>query len=75
MLILREKAWDQGSSSVVPSLPGFQQHFKINSGTNASEIRNFVSIIYLGYTVGCILSFFINDRVGRLWSFRLYITV
>lgn len=28
--------------------------------------------MYIGCGVGAALSFFINDRVGRLWSFRLY---
>ena len=59
----------------MPSLPGFQQHFKISSGANAKQIRNFVSIVYIGYAVGAALSFFINDRIGRLSSFRLYIVI
>ncbi|KAG5750544.1 hypothetical protein H9Q70_006814 [Fusarium xylarioides] len=64
--------WDQGASSVIPSLPGFQNHFKIISGSNADEIRVFVSIVYVGFGVGSALTFFINDRIGRLWSYRLY---
>lgn len=65
-------AWDQGSASVITLLPGFQQHFGIDSGTIASNIQKFVSIVYIGYAVGAALSFFINDRIGRLWSYRLY---
>ncbi|EXK36441.1 hypothetical protein FOMG_09617 [Fusarium oxysporum f. sp. melonis 26406] len=64
--------WDQGASSVIPSLPGFQNHFKIISGSNADEIRVFVSIVYVGFGVGSALTFFVNDRIGRLWSYRLY---
>ncbi|KIW17036.1 hypothetical protein PV08_04227 [Exophiala spinifera] len=67
--------WDQGSSATIPSLPGFQHHFGISSGTNAQAIKNFVSIVYIGMATGALLSFFINDRVGRRWSYRLYITV
>lgn len=67
--------WEQGSSSVVPLLPGFQHHFGISSGTNATAIRNFISIVYAGGGVGALLSFFMNDRIGRLWSLRLYIGV
>ncbi|KAI5461691.1 general substrate transporter [Mariannaea sp. PMI_226] len=67
--------WDQGSSSVVSLLPGFQHHFGISSGTTPSDIKTFVSIIYIGYALGAALSFFINDRIGRLWSYRLYILV
>ncbi|KAG5659680.1 hypothetical protein KAF25_002239 [Fusarium avenaceum] len=64
--------WDQGASSVIPSLPGFQNHFHIASGTNADQIRVFVSIVYVGFGVGSALTFFINDKIGRLWSYRLY---
>ncbi|ETS86653.1 hypothetical protein PFICI_00481 [Pestalotiopsis fici W106-1] len=67
--------WDQGASSVMPSLPGFQQHFNIKSGTNANEIRNFISIVYIGFGFGSGLTFFINDRLGRIWSYRLYTLV
>ncbi|KAI1613516.1 general substrate transporter [Exophiala viscosa] len=67
--------WDQGMASAVPTLPGFQQHFGISSGSNAKAIRNFVSIVYIGYATGSLVSFFINDRLGRLWSYRLYLAV
>lgn len=68
-------AWDQGSSSVVPSLPGFQEYFGISSGSDAKLISNYVSTVYIGCGVGAGLSFFINDRIGRLWSLRLYMSV
>ncbi|KAF4461053.1 quinate transport, partial [Fusarium albosuccineum] len=67
--------WDQGSSSVVPSLPGFQKQFDIESGAKADDIQNFISIIYIGYAVGAAASFFVNDRIGRRWSFRLYTAI
>ena len=59
----------------MPSLPGFQKQFDIDSGANADAIRTFIAIIYIGYGVGSALTFFINDRVGRIWSFRLYTLV
>jgi MFS family permease len=55
-------------------LPGFQEHFGLGTGSSALKIRNFISIIYVGAGVGAALAFFINDRWGRLWSFRLYAT-
>lgn len=70
-----DTAWDQGSSSIVPSLPGFQRSFGITSGANAAQISNFVSFVYLTAGVGAGLSFFINDRIGRLWSLRLYMAI
>lgn len=57
------------------SLPAFQKHFGIDSGTDAKAIRNFVSLVGVGDFIGAALSFFINDRVGRLWSYRIYILV
>ncbi|KAL5362545.1 general substrate transporter [Aspergillus floccosus] len=68
-------SWDQGSTSVVSSLPGFQKQFDIESGAKASDVQNLISIIYIGYAVGAACSFFINDRIGRRWSFRLYTTI
>ncbi|KAH7129492.1 general substrate transporter [Dactylonectria estremocensis] len=67
--------WDQGSSSVVPSLPGFSSAFGIASATNPKEVTNFISFVYLTAGVGSGISFFINDRIGRLWSLRLYFAV
>jgi MFS family permease len=31
--------------------------------------------VYIGDAAGAALSFFMNDRIGRLWSFRLYTTI
>lgn len=56
-------------------MPGFQRQFNIESGAKASDIQNFISIIYIGYAVGAAASFFINDRIGRRWSFRLYTAI
>ncbi|KPM37052.1 hypothetical protein AK830_g9525 [Neonectria ditissima] len=64
--------WDQASAASVPSLPGFQKHFQFHSGNSALELRNFISIVYIGAGVGAGLSFFLNDIIGRRWSFRLY---
>lgn len=72
---LTDAAWDQGSSSVVPSLPGFEAEFGLSSGTNANEKANFISFVYIGAGIGAALSFLTNDRIGRLWSFRLYMLV
>lgn len=56
----------------MPSLPGFQKDFGITSAANPTQISNFVSLVYVGAGVGSALCFFLNDRIGRLWSFRLY---
>lgn len=67
-------AWDQGSSGTIPILPGFQEHFGFGN-SNAGELRYFVSIPFAGAGVGALLSLFINDRIGRLWSWRLYTAI
>ncbi|KAL3476506.1 general substrate transporter [Aspergillus californicus] len=64
--------WDQGSSATIPSLPGFQEDFGITSATNPGQVSNFVTFVYIGCGTGAALSFFLNDRVGRLWAFRIY---
>ncbi|CAH0034761.1 unnamed protein product, partial [Clonostachys rhizophaga] len=69
------KAWDQGAASVISTLPSFQKQFDLTSGAAASQIRDIVSFVYLGQAAGSALSFLINDRIGRLWSYRLYLSI
>ncbi|KAI6803984.1 general substrate transporter [Hortaea werneckii] len=64
--------WDQGSAGTVATLPGFQEAFGISSSSSPTQISNYVSLVYIGCGFGAAASFFINDRLGRLWSFRLY---
>ncbi|RYP67727.1 hypothetical protein DL769_005691 [Monosporascus sp. CRB-8-3] len=37
-----------------------------------TTISNLISFVNIGAGVGAFLSFFLNDKVGRLWSMRLY---
>lgn len=60
---------------MVPSLPGFQQDFGITSATNPTQVSNFISFVYIGAGVGAGLSYFLNDRIGRMWSYRLYMGI
>lgn len=39
---------------------------------NKTTISNLVSIVNIGAGVGAFFSFFLNERIGRLWSMRLY---
>lgn len=64
--------WDQGSSSVLPSLPGYEAFFHVSTGANANLIKNLVSLVYIGYAIGSAFTFLINDRIGRRWSYRLF---
>lgn len=65
-------AWDQGSASTVSSLPAFREQFGISADAGASSTKYLVSLVYVGDAAGAAMSFFINDQIGRLWSFRLY---
>jgi MFS family permease len=67
------QTWDQGTAATVPSLPGFQAHFGLDS--DADQVSTFVSIIYIGYAVGTAASFLLNNRIGRLWSYRVYVAI
>ncbi|KAL3485484.1 general substrate transporter [Aspergillus germanicus] len=67
------QTWDQGTAATVPSLPGFQTHFGLDS--DADQVSTFVSIIYIGYAVGAAASFLLNNRIGRLWSYRVYVAI
>ncbi|ERS97291.1 uncharacterized protein SPSK_02437 [Sporothrix schenckii 1099-18] len=67
--------WDQGSASVLPSLPGYDAFFHVSTGADAGRIRDLVSLVYIGYAIGSASTFFVNDRIGRLWAYRLYALV
>ncbi|CBF80575.1 hypothetical protein AN8448.2 [Aspergillus nidulans FGSC A4] len=54
---------------------GFQEQFDFDSGNSALANRNFVSIVWVGAGVGGGASFFLNDILGRRWSFRLYAAI
>ncbi|KAH8586380.1 putative transporter [Bisporella sp. PMI_857] len=69
------KTWDEGSAASVPSLPGFQQAFGITSAKNPQAVSNFISFVNITCGLAAFFSFFVNDRIGRLWSLRLYLTI
>ncbi|KAL3431910.1 hypothetical protein BDV09DRAFT_206298 [Aspergillus tetrazonus] len=50
-------------------------HFDFDSGNSALANRNSVSIVWVGAGVGGGASFFLNDILGRRWSFRLYAAI
>lgn len=70
--MIEQPGWDQGSVSTITSLPGFQHAFGISSATDPTTVSNFISLVYVGASVGAALTYFINDVWGRLWAFRLY---
>ncbi|KAI9151508.1 Quinate permease [Paramyrothecium foliicola] len=62
------QGWDEGSAASITSLASFAREYQIDDST----ISNIVSLVNVGAGVGAFLSFFLNDRIGRIWSMRLY---
>jgi MFS family permease len=66
------KGWDEGSAASITQLKSFQREYHLDSKANAETISNLVSFVNLGAGVGALLSFLINDRLGRIRSMRIY---
>lgn len=49
-------------------IANLQNNYRLDDNT----ISNLVSFVNLGAGVGALLSFLLNDRVGRIWSLRTY---
>ncbi|KAH8777441.1 general substrate transporter [Diaporthe sp. PMI_573] len=69
------KGWDEGSTASITQLKSFQREFGITPSGNPSQISNIVSFVNLTAGIFAFLSFLINDRLGRIWSYRLYMTI
>lgn len=67
--------WDEGSTASITQLKAFQRDFKITPKGNPNEISNIVSFVNLTAGIGALLSFFLNDKLGRIWSYRLYMLI
>lgn len=42
---------------------------------NPEQISNIVSFVNITAGIGALFSFLINDRIGRIWSYRLYMAI
>ncbi|KAF3025889.1 hypothetical protein E8E14_014841 [Neopestalotiopsis sp. 37M] len=69
------KGWDEGSAAAITQLKSFQTEFHLDSTKDNATISNLVSFVNLGAGIGALLSFLVNDRIGRIWSMRVYHTV
>ncbi|CAG9981075.1 unnamed protein product [Clonostachys byssicola] len=63
--------WDQGSVSVIYKLPSWQAAFGY-SDASQSAVSNMISFVWITCGLASGLCVMLNDRIGRLWSFRLY---
>ncbi|KAJ6031435.1 general substrate transporter [Penicillium herquei] len=62
------KGWDEGSAAAITQLLSFQNTYHLDD----NSISNIVSLVNLGAGVGALLSFLLNDRIGRKNSLRVY---
>ncbi|KAF2011988.1 putative transporter [Aaosphaeria arxii CBS 175.79] len=69
------KGWDEGTTASVTQLKSFQRHFGVTPKNHPEQISNIVSFVNLTAGIGALLSFFLNDRLGRIWSYRLYMAI
>ncbi|KAF4534011.1 MFS quinate transporter [Lasiodiplodia theobromae] len=69
------KGWDEGTTASITQLKAFQREFGITPSSNPDQISNIVSFVNITAGIGALLSFLLNDRLGRIWSYRLYMAV
>ncbi|CAG8218291.1 unnamed protein product [Penicillium salamii] len=62
------KGWDEGSAAAITQLPSFREKYHLDD----TSISNIVSLVNLGAGVGALLSFLLNDWIGRKNSLRVY---
>jgi len=66
------QGWDEGSAASITQLRAFRREYSLDSKNSADTISNVVSFVNIGAGIGAFLSFFSNDKLGRIWSLRLY---
>lgn len=64
--------WDEGSAASITQLGSFQHKYHLDGELDGGTIENLISFVSIGCGVGDFLPFFINDKIGRTWSMRLY---
>ncbi|KAJ4237560.1 hypothetical protein NW757_013261 [Fusarium falciforme] len=69
------KGWDEGSAASITQLQSFKRQYDLDSELDSETIENLVSFVNIGAGVGAFLSFFLNDKLGRKQSMRLYQTI
>jgi sugar porter (SP) family MFS transporter len=80
--MLVHSGYDEGGFSASVTLPAFKADYGLSKtlwhGTPsglANRTANITSFGVLGAALGAIIAFFLNDRIGRLWSYRLAILI
>lgn len=73
------KGYDEGGFASAATLPSFKNDYNLNAanwknnpGGLANRTSNITSFGSMGAALGAMISLFFNDRLGRLFCFRLY---
>ncbi|KAF2727556.1 general substrate transporter [Polyplosphaeria fusca] len=76
------KGYDEGGFSASVTLPAFKNDYNLNKANwahNATGLANRTANIssfgVLGAAFGALIAYFLNDKIGRLWSYRLAILI
>jgi sugar porter (SP) family MFS transporter len=82
MLTMYPPGYDEGGFSASVTLPAFKKDYGLNKNLwthnatgLANRTANISSLGVLGAAFGALIAFFLNDKLGRLWSYRLAIIV
>lgn len=74
--------YDEGGFSASVTLPAFKADYGLtkslwvgNATGLANRTANISSFGVLGAAIGAIIAYFLNDKIGRLWSYRLAVLV
>ncbi|KAF3040757.1 hypothetical protein E8E12_009101 [Didymella heteroderae] len=76
------KGYDEGGFSASVTLPAFKDDYGLqksrwigNATGLANRTANITSFAVLGAAFGALIAYALNDKIGRLWSFRLAILI
>ncbi|KAH8726070.1 general substrate transporter [Phaeosphaeriaceae sp. PMI808] len=76
------KGYDEGGFSASVTLPAFKKDYGlvkslwVNNATGlANRTANISSFGVLGAAFGALIAYFLSDKIGRLWSYRLAILI
>lgn len=82
MLTHSSLGYDEGGFSASVTLPAFKNDYNLVKNNWAQDptglanrTANITSFGVLGAAFGALIAYFLNDKIGRLWSYRLAILI
>lgn len=67
--------WDERSAASITQLKSFRQEYRLNEKINAETMFDVISFVNLGAGIGAFLSLFLNDKLGRIQTIRIYLVM